>query len=124
MSRCVCSMIVAGVLAGLACMVGCNDPVARAMTEHRREKTAMWLGEAVKAEQAGPPKIRAAFREIDRQWNVEKRETTKNMREMDAWFAREQKHWRDKQSSFQDRIAEELSGHPEKIRPTAIRMFF
>lgn len=117
-------ILMAGFLIGFGVLPGCEDPAARKMVAFREAKTKAMLTEAAQAERAGSGKLKAAMNEIRHQWEVEKRMTRENQRELYLWFATEQRRWEMRQPDYKQRIAEELGGRPENIRPTAIQMFF
>jgi hypothetical protein len=117
-------MMVLAVLAGLGFQVGCNDPVARRETARRRERIALWLGEAADRERIGSARVKAAFREAGRIWRQDASRTRQNDRELRELISWEQRRWQRRQPAFRAKIEKELAGKPEHVRPTAVRMFF
>lgn len=105
-------------------LVGCNDPVARKMTRQREERIVYWLGEAAERERSGTERLNVRFREIERIWENDARQTRKNGRELQWWISFENRRWRQRQQPFQARIEQELAGKPQHAYDTAIRMFF
>jgi len=109
--------------AGLACQVGCSDPVARKQTALRQKRIQSLLGHAAARERAASAKVNAGLREAAEIWQEDAAKTRQNRRELGELIAKRRHRWNQRVPAYQAEIDRRLAGKPDHARRTAIDMF-